>query len=157
MLFPFEVPFEKLDVDLDSYVEVVFSCLQSEFMTLPKGADFIQYSAFERGYEALKRATSDFQTLSPEPVSEAVYELPISLIVLRTMLGFTASEWAYLTTERTGVKVTQNAARGLERRIRTAPTTAMKEDSSSMTYPRVQALVATALRASDRRTAPSAE
>ena len=31
--------------------------------TLPKGPGFIEYPVFERGYEALKRATRDFRVL----------------------------------------------------------------------------------------------
>ena len=49
MPFPFEVPFEEIEHNLDAYVDTVFSCLQSEFLTLPKGPDFIDYPVFERG------------------------------------------------------------------------------------------------------------
>ncbi len=45
----------------DSYVDAVFSCLESEFLTMPKGAGFVDYPLFERGYEALKSATARFQ------------------------------------------------------------------------------------------------
>lgn len=143
MPFPFEVPFDQVEQNLDDYVDSVFGCLQSEFLTLPKGPDFIEYPVFVRGYEALKKATSDFRDLSPEPVIETVYRLPMALIVLRTMLGFTPPEWAYVTTERTNVEVSQNAARSIERKIRTAPNVAMNA-KRGVTDDRIRALVITA-------------
>ena len=143
MPFPFEVPFEEVEQDLDAYVDTVFSCLQSEFLTLPKGPDFIEYSVFETGYEALKKATNDFRNLSPEQVIETVYRSPIALVVLRTMLGFTPPEWAYVTTERTNVEVSQSAARTIERKIRTAPLAPMKPNRG-VNDERIRALVLTA-------------
>ena len=100
MPFPFEVPFEDIADHLDAYVDEVFSALQSEFLTLPKGEGFIDYPVFEHGYEALKRTTGGFRTLEPEAVMQTVYQQPIALIVLRTMLGFTPPELAYVTTQR---------------------------------------------------------
>ncbi len=55
MPFPFEVPFEEVRADLDTYVDAVFGALQSEFLTLPRGEGFLEYPVFETGYEALKR------------------------------------------------------------------------------------------------------
>jgi hypothetical protein len=37
------------------------------------------------------------------------------------MLGFTPPEWAYITTQCTGVYVSQGFARNLDRQIRMAP------------------------------------
>nr|VFJ69172.1 MAG: hypothetical protein BECKFW1821B_GA0114236_11613 [Candidatus Kentron sp. FW] len=87
MPFPFEVPFEEVERDIDLYVDTVFSRLQSEFLGLPKGPDFIEYPVFECGYEALKKATGNFRELSPEPILEAVYQLPIALTVLAYHVG----------------------------------------------------------------------
>ena len=140
MPFPFEVPFESVERNLDEYVDRVFACLQSEFLSLPKGLDFIEYPVFERGYEVLKKTTRHFRDLSPGLVVEAVYRAPISLIVLRTMLGFTPPEWAYVATERTNLEITQSAARSIERKIRAAPQKPM-EASSSVTDRRIQALI----------------
>ena len=65
MPFPFEVPFEQVQADLDAYVDAVFGALQSEFLAMPKGEGFVEYPVFEQGYEALKRATGNFRDLSP--------------------------------------------------------------------------------------------
>ena len=98
MPFPFEVPFDQVQADLDIYVNAVFACLQSEFMTLPKGPGFVEYPVFEQGYEELKRATRDFRDAPPETVLEAIYRVPVVFIVLRTILGFTPPEWAYVSS-----------------------------------------------------------
>jgi len=143
MPFPFEVPFEQVASDLDAYVDAVFGALQSGFLTLPKGEGFIDYPVFEQGYEALKRATGGFGDLSPEPVIQTVFEQPIALIVLRTMLGFTPPEWAYVTTQRTDIKVPQGAARALDRTIRMKPTSPLRA-SGGLTERRIRSMVTTA-------------
>src|SRR5262245_10499931 len=123
MPFPFEVPFEQLQADLDTYVDAVFSCLQSAFLTVPKGPGFVDYPVFERGYEELKRGTGDFRNVTPAVVLDAIYRVPVAFVVLRAMLGFTPPEWAYVTGQRSGVEVTQGAVRSLDRKIRMGPLT----------------------------------
>nr|VFK48770.1 MAG: hypothetical protein BECKTC1821D_GA0114238_10638 [Candidatus Kentron sp. TC] len=58
------------------------------------------------------------------------------------MLGFTP-EWAYVATERTGLEISQNAARALDRKIRAAPITPIKSGAAAMEE-RIRALVAIA-------------
>ena len=118
---PFEVPFSELKQNPDPYVASVFSCLESDFLTLPKGNGFVEYAVFEQGYEALKRSTSAFTDISEDTVYSAVVATPISIIVLRSMLGFTPPEWAYLASQKTGVNVPQNFARTLDRDVRLSP------------------------------------
>ena len=105
MQLPFEASFEDVQANLDSYVDAVFEGLQSEFLTLPKGPGFIEYEWFEHGYQRLKQVSRDFKSLKPDVVLKLVYTEPIVFVVLRTMLGFTPPEWAYVTTERTRVAV----------------------------------------------------
>lgn len=143
MPFPFEVPFATVEANLDAYVDEVFGVLQSEFLTLPRGDGFIDYPVFEQAYEALKRTTGGFRDLSPEPVIETVYRVPLTFIVLRSMLGFTPPEWAYVTSQRNGVEVTQGAIRSLDRRIRITPLTPMRVNGG-VTDQRLRALVITA-------------
>jgi hypothetical protein len=143
MPFPFEVPFADIAGNLDAYVDEVFGALQSEFLTLPKGEGFVEYPVFERGYEALKRHTAGFRDLSPELVLQIVYQQPVSLIVLRTILGFTPPELAYVTTQRTNVEVPQGAARTLDRTIRMKPLEPLRS-SGGVTERRICAMVTTA-------------
>ncbi|KKZ12572.1 MAG: hypothetical protein TQ37_05300, partial [Candidatus Synechococcus spongiarum 15L] len=82
---------------------------------MPKGKGFIEFAVFEEGYERLKRATGGFREVTPETVGAAVYDTPIALVVLRCMIGFTPPKWAYYVSRQTGISVTQNAARAIDR------------------------------------------
>ncbi len=119
--YPFEVSFDEIYTNAEPYVDAVFSCLESEFLIMPKGEGFIEYAVFERGYEALKAATKGFSQIDTQGVCSVVLAEPISLIVLRAMLGFTPPEWGYITTQLTGVKVSQGFARSIDRKIRRSP------------------------------------
>lgn len=90
----------------------------------------------------MKQVTDGFHQFVPEKVAAAAFESPIILIVLRSILGFTPPEWAYLTTSRTGVEVPQGAARALDRSIRVHP--ARPLNPSAATRTRIEALVQTA-------------
>ncbi|KJS17834.1 MAG: hypothetical protein VR69_03385 [Peptococcaceae bacterium BRH_c4b] len=109
---------------------------------MPKGDGFVDYPMFERGYESLKQATNGFQNIDAGPVTKAAFQNPMIIIILRTMLGFTPPEWAYVTTQRTGVEVSQGFVRTLDRNIRMSPLTALS--SSRVAKERVVALVDTA-------------
>ena len=100
--YPFEASIEDILKDPEPYIDAVFSCLLSEFLVMPKGLGFVEYPVFECGYEALKAATAGFSRLDPERVFKITVSEPISIVVLRSMLGFTPPEWGYVTTQRTG-------------------------------------------------------
>jgi hypothetical protein len=140
--YPFEVSLNVILQDPESYVDAVFSCLESEFLVLPKGAGFVEYPVFERGYEALKAATEGFSRLDPDRIFPVTVSEPISIVVLRSMLGFTPPEWGYVTTQRNSVSVTQGFVRSLDRKIRMAPET--KLNINGVTKERLKALVQTA-------------
>jgi len=119
--FPFEVDFNEIRANPDPYISKIFASLESDFLALPKGAGFIEYPVFERGYEALKKSTQGFTNISVDKIYEAATNIPISVIVLRSILGFTPPEWAYITSQRTGEVISQGSARSLDRRIRMEP------------------------------------
>lgn len=139
MKFPFEASFKDVQTDIDKYVTAVFSCLESEFLVMPKGDGFVEYPVFEKGYEALKQATGGFRNLTPEVVMNCVKDVPVSVIVIRTILGFTPPEWAYVTTQHTKMEISQGFVRSLDRDIRMAPLTPLM--LSSMKAERLNALV----------------
>ncbi len=143
MPFPFEVGFDEVRSDLDAYVDAVFGCLESEFLVMPKGEGFVELPVFEEGYEALKRATEGFRTVTPDTVGPVVFETPMVLIVLRCMLGFTPPEWAWYASRHTGVEVTQSAARTIDRNVRMDPEAALPREGT-VTERRIRALVAAA-------------
>ncbi len=140
--YSFEVPFDEILRDAERWVDAVFSCLESEFLIMPKGTGFIEYPVFERGYEALKAATKGFSQVEPAKVLSVALAEPISLVVIRTMLGFTPPEWGYVTTHRTGVSVTQGFIRTLDRKARMSPETSL--NATGVTRQRLEALVETA-------------
>lgn len=140
--FPFEVPFDEVQAHIDEHVSAVFSCLESEFLIMPKGMGFIDYVVFETGYEALKKATREFADVHTETLLAAVIEVPVSFIVLRTILGFTPPEWAYVATQRTGVEIGQGFVRTLDRQIRLQPLKVLPRKGTAVA--RLSALIETA-------------
>lgn len=140
--YPFEVSFEEVRRNPDSYVDAVFSCLESEFLVMPKGAGFVEYPVFERGYETLKAATDGFSRMETARALPVALREPISIVVLRTMLGFTPPEWGYIATRRTGVSVEQGFIRTLDRKVRMAPSSPLRADG--VMKERLRALVDTA-------------
>lgn len=142
MTFPFEASPEDVLARPESYVDAVFSSLVSEFLTLPKGEGFLDYATFSTGYEALKQTTSGFISLDSEVVFAAVLETPVILVVLRSILGFTPPEWAYLAASRKQVEIPQGAARSLDREVRMRPTRRLSPGPTSRV--RLRALVETA-------------
>ena len=143
MPFPFEVGFDEVQANIDGYVDEVFGCLESEFLIMPRGSGFVEFPVFETGYEALKRATRNFQDVTPDTLTPVVFEIPISLIVLRCMMGFTPPEWAYYASRHTGVEVNQGAARTIDRNIRVKPAAALQRNGG-VTEKRIHALIAAA-------------
>ena len=140
----FEVDFSAPGINFDPYIDEVFNELQSAFLTMPRGEAFLDYPTFEAGYEALKRETYGFREVTSAIVTRAVYNAPVAFVVVRTILGFTPPEWAYVTTERTGVSVDQGAARTLDRKLRLAGLTPIV-DKNSLTDKRLKAMIGAAV------------
>jgi len=140
----FDVDYSQPGIDYEPLIAEVFAELKSAFLTLPKGEGFVDYATFENGYEILKRQTGGFTVVTTETVTKAVYTAPIAFVVLRTILGFTPPEWAYVTTERAGVQVDQNAARTLDRRLRIQGLTPLI-DKGSVTDLRIKAMISAAV------------
>lgn len=124
--FPFKVTLEEIEANPDPYISSVFSCLESDFLSIPKGEGFIEYPVFEEGYEVLKAVTKNFSKISIDEILGVTLTTPISLIVLRAILGFTPPEWAYITSQRSNTDISQGFARTLDRRVRFNPLTPLK-------------------------------
>lgn len=139
MKFPFEAKFAEIAANPDPFINAVFSSLASEFLTLPKGEGFVEYQIFEVGYEALKLATDGFHSLTPDNLLPVVLTKPVSLVVLRSMLGFTPPEWAYLAAQKIGPALNQGFARGLDRKVRLAPLVPLKSNEAQAR--RIKALI----------------
>jgi hypothetical protein len=142
MKSPFEATESEVLANPDAFVDPVFASLVSEFLVMPKGDGFIGYETFSAAYENLKKATDGFSHLNRAAVLAAVFQHPVTLIVIRSMLGFTPPEWAYLASNRRGVEIPQGAARALDRKIRTNPSRPI--GSGAINHARIEALVETA-------------
>ena len=153
--YPFETSESELIEEIDLYVDCVFSSLESEFLTMPKGNGFLEYATFEKAYERLKRETKEFHSLDAGRVFTIALVEPVVMIVLRAILGFTPSEWAYAAQQQTGIPVSQGQARSFDRDIRLNPHAPLH--LSSQASDRVQALVSTACDLLSSRRAHSAE
>ena len=140
--YPFEVSYDQIHENPDPYVDAVFSCLESEFLVLPKGDGFVEYCVFECGYEALKIATDGFKEIEADNILPVTVSKPIAIVVLRTMLGFTPPEWGYVTTQITGIDVTKGFIRSLDRIARLTPESRL--NPNSVTEERLKAMVHTA-------------
>ena len=93
---PFELTPPELQARLEEMVDVTFADLSSEFLLLPRGGAFLDYSDFRAAYEVLKRHTNAFTDLSEGKAMEAAVENSRVFCILRAMLGMTAPEWAEL-------------------------------------------------------------
>ncbi len=142
MKFPFEAKPDEVLAAPESFVAAVFSSLASEFLVMPKGEGFLDYPAFAAGYETLKKVSDGFARFDASAILPAALKSPVVLIVLRAILGFTPPEWAYLASSRKGMDIPQNAARSLDRSIRSAPDRLLKPGATTLA--RIGALVETA-------------
>lgn len=115
---PFEVDAEYLAGHLDEMVDSVFGDLESQFLVLPKGPNFVEYADFQNAYEVLKRRTDAFRTVTPDTIWASLQDDGLSFVVLRTILGFSPPEWADLARSDFNVNVPQGTARVLDTRCR---------------------------------------
>jgi len=115
---PFELAPKELSRRLEEMVDVTFSDLSSEFLLIPKGNSFIDYSDFRAAYEVLKRHTRAFGNFTEPKVAEALRENSRVLGVIRAILGMTSPEWAELARTELMSDITQGAARTLDRKCR---------------------------------------
>jgi hypothetical protein len=140
--YPFEVPYTEIEANFDIFINTVFSTLQSSFLLLPRGPGFVTYQDFQQAYEVLKRHTAGFSVVKPKNVMDALKEDALAFVILRTILGFTPPELAYIAAKASGVAISQNFARTLDRRVRIERW--VFQSLSSQNRKRITALVAAA-------------
>jgi len=141
--YPFEATAEELAANAEYYVDSFINDLQSFFVVMPRGPDFVDLTRFRRAYEALKNGTAGFEDFSTDSVLAAVQRDPLALVVLRTILGFSPPEFAYMTRVTTGVEIDQSSARRLDKRARKGQSLLAR--TTPKTQQQVAALVRTAV------------
>lgn len=129
-------------------VDSTFQDLQSQFLVLPKGSNFVEYADFQTAYEVLKRQTDGFKNLVAESVWASLREDGICFVVLRTVLGLSPPEWADLARSDFDIDVPQNAVRDLDTKCRHQRDYFARLDAarSGTTFERINALIAAAVK-----------
>lgn len=143
MPHPFEVDNAYLSAHLDEFVDVVFADIQSQFLVLPKGPNFVEYARFQTAYEVLKRETAAFAAFTDKTVWAALREDSMAYLVLRTILGLSPPEWCDVALSERGVDVPQNIARQFDTRCRVEPH--MFRSMSTLAKTRIDALISVAV------------
>ncbi len=164
---PFEVERPELLANLEAFVDVTIEDLTSEFLLMPKGPGFIEFRDFHQAYEVLKRHTQAFTNLSLQTVVAALREDSRSLVVVRSVLGLTAPEWAEIVRSELEIQIDQGAARSLDRDCRSTMRFFMDEEArhqeweargrrgrEPVSYPRLLALVNVAVTFLSREAPP---
>lgn len=144
----FEATEEELEANIDRYVDDFINGLQSFFLVMPKGADFVEFPRFQSAYRILERQTRNFSDFSSSSALAAVQQDPLVLVVLRVMTGLSPPELAHLATAIVGVPVDQSNARRLDKRARTGHS--ILTGVTPLTRQRVSALVSMAVRLLDQ-------
>jgi hypothetical protein len=131
----------------EAYVDAVYATLESQFLVLPRGNNFIDYARFQEAYEALRRSTWDFRELEPTRVWDALLSDSLSLVVLRCILGMTPPEWAELAASEAKLPIAQGFARTLDGKARSDREYLARLNSrNAPTLERVDAMIACACR-----------
>jgi len=118
MTHSFEIEENELETHMGELVVTIIESLESYYLTLPKGSGFIPYERFGEAYDVLFSKTEGFGDFSRERIWNAFIADNLVFVVIRTILGLSPPEWADLTLETTGVKVSQNQARTYDRAFR---------------------------------------
>jgi len=118
MPFPFELDPAELEGRLDELVDVVWDSLQSNFLTMPRGPGFLDYERFAAAYDVLAKATRRFTDFRLDTVWEAFQQDPLVFVVVRTILGLSPTEWAFVSSRAASMEIPQKWARQFDRSVR---------------------------------------
>ena len=155
---PFEIAPADLQDRIEELVDSTFSDIQSQFLVLPRGDNFVEYPQFQTAYEALRRRTNAFADFTESSVWSALRENSLCFGVIRTMLGMSPPEWADLARNDRQSDVTQGYARGLDGRCRSdrAYIMGLARPRHSKALDRIEALISVAIEYITRGAPPGA-
>jgi hypothetical protein len=141
---PFEVDDAYVTAHLDDMIDVTFADIQSQFLVLPLGLNFVAFDRFQEAYETLKQETGAFAQFTEPAVWNALRRDALVYLVLRTILGLSPPEWCDVARSDRNLDVPQGEARGYDTRCRSNK--ALFGDAmSALTRTRVEALVSVAV------------
>ena len=90
---PFEIGPADLQDRIEELVDSTFSDIQSQFLVLPRGDNFVEYPQFQTAYEALRRRTNAFADFTESSVWSALRENSLCFGVIRPDTRSPASGW----------------------------------------------------------------
>lgn len=155
---PFEIASPDLQDRIEELVDATFSDIQSQFLVLPMGDNFVEYPEFQTALEILRRRTNAFDDFTEISVWRALREDSLCFCVIRTMLGMSPPEWADLARSDRDSDITQGYARVLEGRCRSdrAYIRNLVRPRNSTALDRMAALIAVAVEYITRGSPPGA-
>ena len=155
---PFEIASPDLQDSLEELVDATFSDIQSQFLVLPRGDNFVEYPEFQSAFEVLRRRTNGFNDFTESRVWRALRENSVCFCVIRTMLGMSPPEWADLARSDRDTDISQGYARGLEGRCRSDPVyvRGFVRPRNSKALDRMEALISVAVEYITRGAPPGA-
>lgn len=115
---PFQLNLADLADNLEQVVDITIDDMTSQFLLLPRGENFLEYTSFRRAYEILRKELDGFSKVTAQRCWRAAKLNSLSIVVLRTILGFTPPEWAEVATELTGTPVPTGWMRTYDRSVR---------------------------------------
>lgn len=145
MPHPFELGPADLAARVEEMVDSTFADLQSQFLVLPRSSGFLDYPPFQVAYEVLKRHTNGFAAFTESTVWTALREDALTLLVVRTILGFSPPEWADLARAERDSDIDQGHARSLDTKVRLRRDLFADASPESRTVLRTKALVSVAV------------
>jgi hypothetical protein len=116
--------------------ECILENLQSYFVDMPRGANFLEAPDFGDSFQRFRDASANGSDLSPETLLQAVAEDSRAWIVLRAIAGLTPPEAAALTMEAAAeagvlLSITADFARALDARCRRAEPVLLRDTSNA--------------------------
>ena len=155
---PFEIAPADLEDRIEELVDSTFADIQSQFLVLPRGDNFVEYREFQTAFEVLRRRTNAFNDFTESRVWSALRENSLCFGVIRTMLGMSPPEWADLARSDRGSDINQGYARGLEGRCRSDRPyiSGLVRPGNSKALDRIEALISVAVEHITRGSPPAA-
>ena len=155
---PFEIASADLEDRIEELVDSTFADIQSQFLVLPRGDNFVEYREFQTAFEVLRRRTNAFASFTEGTVWSALRENSLCFGVVRTMLGMSPPEWADLARSDRDSDIYQGYARGLDSRCRTDRTYigGLVRPRNTTALDRIDALVSVAVEYITRGSPPGA-
>ncbi len=147
MARPFEIAPAGLQDRIEELVDSTFSDIQSQFLVLPRGDNFVEYPEFQAAFEVLRQRTNAFADFTESTVWSALRENSLCFGVVRTILGISPPEWEDLARSDRDSYIGRGYARGLDGRCRSdrAYIGRLVRPGNSKPLDRIEALVSVAV------------